>query len=393
MRIVHVSRLCTMEMYNKTMKNNDVKDNQSILKFNRVMVEGFHNNGLETVVLSERPVNKNNCDYDYLPSEEEVKNGVKYHYIRIFNNRIVCTLYTIISSFLWLMIHANKKKDVVVLDTYQLALTIGTILACKIKRIICIGVVTDIPTKSVFQFDGNKVSYKSVFNDWLISIVDGLILLTKQMNDVINPNNKPYIVIEGFADLKMKSLPNSLNDKYQKWTVMYTGGVNQAYGLDILIEGFIDAAIPNSQLIIYGGGPYVETVIEYSHNYTNIIYGGILNNDEIVNVQMKANLLVNLRYTDHEFTKYSFPGKNIEYMASGTPTLTTDLPAEYKNHVFVLQEETKECVSRTLKDISDMPLDYLHSIGIDSREWILREKNNMAQCNRIINFINSNFAE
>ena len=83
-------------------------------------------------------------------------------------------------------------------------------------------------------------------------------------------------------------------------------------------------------------------------------------------------------------------------MASGTPTLTTDLPgmpAEYKNHVFVLQEETKECVSRTLKDISDMPLDYLHSIGIDSREWILREKNNMAQCNRIINFINSNFAE
>ena len=32
---------------------------------------------------------------------------------------------------------------------------------------------------------------------------------------------------------------------------MYTGGVNKKYGLDILLEGFVKANIPNSQLIIY----------------------------------------------------------------------------------------------------------------------------------------------
>lgn len=394
MRIIHVSRLCTSKMYDRIMKSDDVKIDQSIQKFNRVLTEGFKKNGIETIVYSERPVNRNCCDKKYLSSETEFENGIRYYYARIFNIPVVGIVYAIIASFIWILIHSKKKTDIVVLDTFQLALTIGTMAACRIKKIPCIGVVTDIPTKSQFYADGQKPSFKSRFNNWLITKSDGLILLTEQMDSVVNPYHKPYIVIEGFADLNNMEMSNEFDNKYNKWTVMYTGGVNKKYGLDILLEGFVKANIPNSQLIIYGGGPYTNTVIDYAKSNRSIIYGGIKNNREIVWEQMRATLLVNPRYTHHEFTQYSFPGKNIEYMASGTPTLTTDLPGmpeEYKAHVFIIENETTDGMAEKLKEISAIPLRELHGIGLETRQWMLNEKSNIVQCRKIIGFINNNF--
>jgi len=214
------------------------------------------------------------------------------------------------------------------------------------------------------------------------------------MNAVVNPHTKPHIVIEGFADLNNMDMINEINKKYNKWTVMYTGGVNQKYGLDMLLEGFIKAQIPNSQLIIYGGGPYTNTIKEYAKSNESIIYGGIKNNREIVQEQMRATLLVNPRYTHHEFTQYSFPGKNTEYMASGTPTLTTNLPGmpkEYRAHVFILENETTDGMAEELKEIAAIPLSELHALGLEARNWMLAEKNNKIQCKRIIDFINDQF--
>ena len=55
--------------------------------------------------------------------------------------------------------------------------------------------------------------------------------------------------------------------------------------------------------------------------------------------ELKATLLVNPRPTTEEFTIYSFPSKNMEYMASGTPLLTTKLPGmpeEYHQYVLAI---------------------------------------------------------
>lgn len=378
------------------MKNDQVKTNQSILKFNRVMVEGFVSNGVETIVYSERPVNKNNCDYKYLKSEDEYDKGIKYHYSRIYNSHVFCILYSIFASFFWIFFHAKRKEDVVILDVLQLALATGTIAACKLKSIPCIGIVTDIPTKSVFQLESNAIKKKDKYNEWLIKKLDGLILLTEQMNDVINPYHKPYLVVEGFADSQINDALIDINKKYDAFTIMYTGGVNQAYGLDILVEGFVKANIPNSQLIIYGGGPYVENLLEFTLKHSNIIYGGIKNNDEIVKEQIKATLLVNPRYTSHDFTKYSFPGKNIEYMVSGTPTLTTNLPgmpSEYKKYVYILDDETVDGMCNALKNISGYSRKRLFDKGLESRAWMLSNKSNVTQCKKIIEFIETYFLE
>ena len=58
-----------------------------------------------------------------------------------------------------------------------------------------------------------------------------------------------------------------------------------------------------------------------------------------------ATLLINPRFSNEEYTKYSFPSKNMEYMASGTPILTTKLPGmpkEYYEYIYLFEEESIE---------------------------------------------------
>ena len=170
----------------------------------------------------------------------------------------------------------------------------------------------------------------------------------------------------------------------------YTGGLEKIYGLDMLVEGFIKAEVPDSELHIYGAGGFSKELSEYAERDERIKYFGCRDNSYVVEEQMRATLLINPRYTGAEYTKYSFPSKTSEYIASGTPTLTTRLPgipAEYLPNVFVLDNETADGMAEKIKEILSMPPEELHAFGAGAKKWILENKNNKAQAEKIIKFV------
>ena len=68
-----------------------------------------------------------------------------------------------------------------------------------------------------------------------------------------------------------------------------------------------------------------------------------LRNDRAIEEQLHATLLVTTRPTPQAFTKYSFPPKNMEHMASDTPLLTTllsGIPKGYLRYGRVLRHES-----------------------------------------------------
>ena len=143
----------------------------------------------------------------------------------------------------------------------------------------------------------------------------------------------------------MRDLRPGLEKKTSPRSVFYDGGVSKQYGLADLVEGFRMADIPNARLEIYGPGDYVPELQKIAEEDSRIIYGGMLMNSEIVEREQQATLLVNPRPTHEEFVKYSFPSKTMEYMASGTPVLTTRLPGmpkEYYPYVSFIDEETAD---------------------------------------------------
>ncbi|MPM96303.1 hypothetical protein SDC9_143461 [bioreactor metagenome] len=202
------------------------------------------------------------------------------------------------------------------------------------------------------------------------------------MNKLVNIRSKPYIVVEGFADNNMRNRNNCIELKQVHPKIcLYAGMLNKLYGLDMLVEGFIKADIDDYVLEIFGEGPYKDELQEISKGHSNIVYRGVADNKEIISREERATLLINPRYTTAEFTKYSFPSKNMEYMASGTPIITTKLqgmPKDYYPHVFLLEDESVEGMSNLLKKVLNISDVDLSKKGADAKKWILDNKNNIA---------------
>ena len=102
---------------------------------------------------------------------------------------------------------------------------------------------------------------------------------------------------------------------------------------------------------------------------------------------MAATLLVNPRPTNEEYVKYSFPSKTMEYMASGTPVLTTVLPGmpkEYYPYVNFIREESPQGIADALKTVLASSDDELFAQGCRAREFVLKERNNVVQAKKIL---------
>ena len=172
---------------------------------------------------------------------------------------------------------------------------------------------------------------------------------------------------------------------------MYAGGLHERYGLKKLTEAFMSIHGENLRLKLYGSGPFVEDLKNrYCQEDSRVIYMGVAGNAEVVEAELSSSLLVNPRPSDEEFTKYSFPSKNIEYMASGTPLLTTKLPgmpSEYYSYVYLIEDETTEGYAAAIKQLITLPDADLLQKGHEAKSFILEKKNNYEQAKRILKLI------
>ena len=386
MKIVYASCLMSERKIEKTFKTDTNYDGFQVQKFHELLVNGFKLNDCKVIALTILPVTRNNTNKKIYLKETEQNNGIVYHYPTIINLPIIKHIFAIISSmFSFISIAKNNKDVVLIADCLNQSIALGSILGAKIMRVPSIGIVTDLPDLLLGRKDRIK--------NFIIRLYDQYILLTEQMNDYIISNithkKKPYIIVEGMVDINMKNIGIYKHEKYSKKICMYTGILDCKYGIEILVKGFDKANIPNSELHIYGNGDFKNELLKLCKKNKNIKYFGIKPNNYIVEEQQKATLLVNPRPSNEEFTKYSFPSKNMEYMVSGTPALLTKLPGmpkEYLKYVYVLENESVDGMAEKLNEILNLSEEELKEKGKLAKEYVLKEKNNRMQAKRIIDF-------
>lgn len=387
MHIIYASCLCEKEYFYKLFKTKNLPG-QQVQKYHRLLAEGFAKNGIDVSTVSAVPMTSSNTSTKFLKAKKTVSKGIYYNHLPVINIPVLKNAFITLSAFFKTLFLSKKGESSVICDILNISVSIGARLAAKVAGIPAVGIVTDVP--SFLSSDSKKLSVK--INNRLMNSFDSYVFLTDAMKDVVNCKNKKYIVIEGLVDSEMQAVQNTIENKSAQKVCIYAGGIQKIYGIKYLTEAFILSDIENCEFHIYGNGDFKDELIQICKTHKNIKYFGIKPNDYIVTQQLKAMLLINPRPTNQEFVKYSFPSKNMEYMVSGTPILTTRLPGmpkEYYPYIYTIDKEDKYALAETLKKILLKSPEELHTFGKAAKEWVLKEKNNIVQAKKIIDMINN----
>lgn len=251
-------------------------------------------------------------------------------------------------------------------------------------------IITDLPEfydlgrvsklRSFLRKMQNRMIYK------YMQRVDRFVVLTEQMCEPLKVGNRPWICIEGICNAaQTNSAPLEVNTK----AILYSGTLHYQYGIKNLLDAFSKINVEGAELWICGGGEAETEIRELEKQDTRVKFFGFCSQDKVAELRRKAAVLVNPRTNEGEYTKYSFPSKTMEYMASGKPVVMYKLdgvPAEYDKHLFYADEANavdglKTAIENVLENYETARVK-----AAEAQRFVLGNKNGISQAKKLLVF-------
>lgn len=214
-------------------------------------------------------------------------------------------------------------------------------------RIRCCLYVPDLPEymnlaeKRTLVYDIAK-KYDIAVMKKLMEQMDGFVLLTEQMKDLLPVGDKPYMVSEGIIAEIPASAPVKADENDERY-VVYTGKLNARFGVRDLIDSFAYLDDSKYRLILCGSGDCDDYAAEAARIDARILPQGQVLPEEAAAWQRRAAVLVNPRDGHETYTQYSFPSKNLEYLLSGKPVVAHRLegmPEIYSDFLYEIKDDS-----------------------------------------------------
>lgn len=309
--------------------------------------------------------------------------------------------YKVYSRYIHLKYHdvlkqVSQSDEDVVLFIYSTTIPpVQACVDCKKKnpnvKIVCL--VTDLPeymsTKKNLIRDIYKKTEAALLKDCYKS-VDGWVLLSQHMTERLPVRENNWVVMEGIYNGIIDD--NVGGEVSKERYILYSGTLAERYGIQTLVRAFHNSKLADVKLYICGAGDSQKMIENYCQKDDRIKYIGQLRREEVLKLQKGATLLVNPRTPEGEFTKYSFPSKTMEYMASGVPMLMYRLqgiPTEYFKHCYVVETVGEKSLTEALEGVLSKSTEELSRVGRNAREFILSQKNPISQMGKVVEFIKS----
>ncbi len=395
MNILYISTVCSNKKYSELFKLCNGKVFPSIQNFHSSILSGLKQNGCNITALSGLTVSQKTTKKIFFKYDHEIENGITYRYpffINLIGFKQFFIAFQMLVFIIFWFFKNTKKEKFVIIDSSYVSVSFISLFISKILNLKVAAIVADIYDYMSDKINKNKSLLKrilSFFSRFCWTHYDFFILLTEAMNLVINQKNKPYFVMEGIVENdKFSNIPSIKKQSSDEVIFMYAGGLHKKYGLKRFIDAFIEIDNPKLQLWLFGSGDLDSYIEKLSKK--NIIYWGKMPNEKILEMEKKADILINPRFSKSEYTKYSFPSKIIEYMASGTPVLTTKLPGvpkEYDNYIYCFDRETKKGFIDKINEMINISREKLIAKGKTAQEFIFKNKNSTVQTKKILNNI------
>lgn len=284
-----------------------------------------------------------------------------------------------------------RDNDVVI--AYSAALLEELLLVKRINPKVktCL-IIPDLPHLTSLD-NNNKLLhlYKDYESKKLIKAIrdnsiDASIVLTKQMAEYLKAPKERYTVLDGICNDFVNIDYDCYSSRKNK-TILYTGTLAIKYGILGLIDEFKKLK-GDYRLVICGGGDESDIVERKCNEDPRIDFRGLVSHSEALALQKEADILVNPRKNDYEFTKYSFPSKLLEYLSTGKPVVCYKLDgigSEYDD-IFFYADEKEGGLAEAIDNVSKMNQDeyrkYIHTLSD-----FLKKKTAQAQCEKIIRLL------
>ena len=290
----------------------------------------------------------------------------------------------------WAKQKTDKQKVLFSYTANSMFLSLAR-LAKKVNpdiQVACL--IADIPEYSTVSV---LTGFKKLYHDYevrktasLYGVVDKFILLTEHMAERLGLK-APFIVMEGIATTNEVEFDGQQDyDKY----ILYTGLLNKRFGLCNLVDAFSMIDDEKVKLILCGTGDAEDYIAQKQKEDNRIITLGRVDRVKALQLQKGAAILVNPRQNNEDFTKFSFPSKNLEYLSSGTPTVAYKLdgiPDEYDDYIIYPADDSVEALRDELVRLLDMSEDERRVLGETAKSFVCANKCKKSQAKRIIDFL------
>jgi glycosyltransferase involved in cell wall biosynthesis len=227
----------------------------------------------------------------------------------------------------------------------------------------------------------------------LIPRFDGHIVAADAMAQEFIPG-RPYLRLEG--GIRKEMLPTN-SDRFSKeptrgepFVITAAGTLNNTNGLPILLKAFALLEGERYRLCIAGRGPLEQLVRESAEKDSRIEYLGFVQLEAVLELYRRSDVLINMRLTEDMNTKYFFPAKMMEYLASGTPVVTTctgHTEEEFADFVFLLRDESPDGLAALIRYVAALNPSERKAAGEKAREYMALNKTWEVQATKILQFI------
>ncbi|MDP9194191.1 MAG: glycosyltransferase [Acidobacteriota bacterium] len=222
---------------------------------------------------------------------------------------------------------------------------------------------------------------------WAMPRLDGLVVLSSSMSADF-AKQTPSIHVEGAAE--DWGPVAATGSRSAEFPILYSGNLSEFRGVGLLLAAFAELEDPRYRLWITGRGDAEPEIRRAANDDSRITYFGLVERARLHELYAQAAVLVNPLRTHYASARYLFPSKVLEYMASGTPVISTahaDFDAGYREHLFILEDETPPALAHLIERVFAVTSAERGAFGIRAREFVLEKKNWTVQGRRLSAFL------
>lgn len=220
--------------------------------------------------------------------------------------------------------------------------------------------------------------------------------ISDEMGDYLSKTRKiprdKYLIVNNWQnDEDFEGVTNALPE--DKLRFVFVGSINLHANVDMIIKAFAEANIPNSELVVYGGGNRKEYCVELVRQMgLNNVRFDFVKRDQIPQKQSEASVLVLALPSGNG--NLCLPSKMTSYMLSGKPILASvDHDSATTRYIheagcgLSVDPDSVSSLVDGIKKLASMPREQLQTFGDNSRTYanqhLTREINLRMVCDAI----------